>query len=131
LALIESTLEFARFFAGQVLPRCRPEPDGWHFAAGLEDLLKGGRPAYLAPGPLGYQQGRDWKPAVEDRILVGPIDVENDAPLAVALRLLQDIYLTFGIDPSHTPYSELDFGRSGSVEKRLRQALDDPTRDFH
>lgn len=111
LALVESTFEWCRLFALQVLPRCEPPSDiGWAVSGGFEELHEGGEPLLLAGGPLmkGFPQQifATWRPAPSDTITIPELIFRDERPGVAAFRILREIYPNFGFDESAIPYAE-------------------------
>lgn len=115
IALVESTLEFARLFIFEVLPRCDPPVAIWRLAGGMAHLHEDNEPSSL---PLGarLQFASEAEAATTSDFEFGPMDFGKETPNVVAFRVLREIYPQFGIDNSDIPYVELD-----EVSERLIQ----------
>lgn len=108
LALVESTLEFARLFILEVLPRCEPRLAEWSVAGGMADLRENGQPSALPPGRLKESFREDYVEASYNHIAFGPMSVSHESPGAVAFMMLREVYTRFGIDEFDIPYVEND-----------------------
>lgn len=107
MALVESVLEFVRFFAIQVVPRCEPQPGRWVVVAGMADLREEGDPTVLAPGSSrGWIPQHGTKPSPVDSFRTEETEGQDRSAEEVAFDILREIYAQFGIDESHIPYSE-------------------------
>ena len=107
LASAETTLQFARFYQNQVLPRCSPSVDTWAITGGIEHARSGARPLQLGCGSL-VAQG--WPLTVKqlaptDSVTVGPLSFDGEPAGRVAYSVLRRLYPQFGLDESCVPYS--------------------------
>ncbi len=116
LALVESTLEFARTYTDIVLPHCEPAVDVWALGGGLADLQQDSEPSKLAPGPFeNFFPMYGWREPADAAFSVGPYQFTTESPGAVAYRVLRDIYTHFGIPEQDIPYTREQEVRDGLI----------------
>jgi len=121
IVLVESTFEFARFFLGQVLPRCEPRPARWFLGGGMADLRAGNHVSSLPTGALAVEDNlySEWRPAGTDAFEFGPVEFRaGEQPGVVAYRALREVYAGFGVDTSEIPFTE-----GAEVSEALLRAL--------
>lgn len=108
LVLLESTYLFAEL-SRRIFNQAEPKPRALEYGLSLRNMTAGDDPCRLISGPLGtfaWQFGHDihLAPGPNADFMKGWDEEEID-PGVVAFRLVREVYLWFGIEYEHIPYT--------------------------
>lgn len=118
IAVVESTLEFMRFFKNEVMPRCQPPVAQWTVAGGMADLIEGPTATSLHDGPTS-RFSLEWHTATASAFQFGPITFAADITAGhAAFRVLREVYAQFGMDEAEIPYVQ-----DGEVSEAIIAAI--------